>query len=228
MTSRRFTLVELLTVTVVMTIIIGATVPAYNRIMTGNAVSYGNRLVTSELNMARTHACQKRKCVAVLFAAPEDGFTYNNPDEPVALRAYRCAYVKYEAGQWNFDKWVEGSQWKFLPRGAFLATTNASQDDAKDPDHGFRGSAEVFGVEDDAEEDKLFDGEQKFILAVIFRKTGRPVVTDGSPRVQVRQGVVTGNKDGEGMVAKLNADNYLVAQVNRYTGAVVTKSPEDY
>ncbi len=227
MTSRRFTLVELLTVTVVMTIIIGATVPAYNRIMTGNAVSYGNRLVTSELNMARTHACQKRKCVAVLFTSPD--IAYNEEvNEPVALRAYRCAYVDNKAGQWNFEKWVEGSQWKYLPRGAFLATTNASQDDAKDPDHGFRGSAEVFEVEDDAEEDKLFDGKQKFILAVIFRKTGRPVVTDGSPRVQVRQGVVTGNEDGEGMVAKLNADNYLVAQVNRYTGAVVTKSPEDY
>ncbi len=229
MTSRRFTLVELLTVTVVMTIIIGATVPAYHRIMTGNAVSYGNRLVTSELNMARTYACQKRRAIAVLFASPD--ITYNpDVDEPVALRAYRCAYVEKDGGDWKFVEWVEQSQWKFLPRGAFLATTNATQTDAKDADHGFRGSATVLKVKDDAEKskDRLWEGEDDFKLAVIFRWNGRPVSTDGSPRVQVRQGVVTENEDGEGMIAKLNADNYLVAQVNRYTGAVVTKSPEDY
>lgn len=250
MTSRRFTLVELLTVTVVMTIIIGATVPTYNRIMTGNAVSYGNRLVTSELNMARTHACQKRKSVAVLFTSPD--ISYNSSvDEPVALRAYRCAYVTEKGSSWEFDGWVEGTQWKFLPRGAFLATKDATQTDAKDPDHGFNSSATVKGVYDGVEiekptgekeivlsEEYLFPDKKTFLtedskkvdfkFAVIFRKNGRPVSTNGSPRVQVRQGVVTGNDDEEGMVAKLNADNYLVAIVNRYTGAVVTKSPDDF
>jgi Tfp pilus assembly protein PilE len=237
MTSRHFTLVELLTVTVVMTIIIGATVSAYNHIMTGNAVSYGNRLITSELNMARTYACQKRRAIAVLFTSPD--ITYNpDVDEPVALRAYRCAYVEKSGSDWNFVEWVEQSQWKFLPRGAFFATTDATQSDAKDADHGFRGSATVKDVYDgilksdgtsiQESENPLFHGKKDFKFAVIFRRNGRPVTTNGSPRVQVRQGVVTGNTDDEGMIAKLNADNYLVAQLNRYTGAVVTKSPEDY
>ncbi len=253
MTSRHFTLVELLTVTVVMTIIVGATVPAYNRIMTGNAVSYGNRLITSELNMARTCACQKRRAVAVLVCDPDLADYYNNQDEAVSLRAYRCGYVKKDGGNWNFVEWVEGSQWKFLPRGAFFRPETATQTEVKDPDHGFCGSVKV-GIKksdirkaDEAQskddEDVLFTLKEKtgesddeiayeFSLAIIFRPNGRPVVSNGgSPRVQVCEGVVTGNADEEGMIAKLNADNSLIAKVNRYTGAVVTKvvtkSPED-
>ncbi len=242
MTSRHFTLVELLTVTVVMTIIVGATVPAYNRIMTGNAVSYGNRLITSELNMARTCACQKRRAVAVLVCNPDLADYYNNQDEAVSLRAYRCGYVEQNGGNWNFVEWVEGSQWKFLPRGAFFPMESASQTEAKDADNGFHPSAIVRGVYDGVKKaDGSLDSNDKnvlfklkadgskhdFPLAVIFRPNGRPVCTNRSPRVQVREGVVDENSDSESMVRKVNVDNYLVAKVNRYTGAVVTKSPED-
>ncbi|MGN0867552.1 MAG: Tfp pilus assembly protein FimT/FimU [Oligosphaeraceae bacterium] len=235
MTNRPFTLVELLTVTIIMTVIVGATVPAYNRIMTGNAVSYGNRMITSQLNMARTWACQKRRAVAVLF--PDTTLaSYYSEDlaDPVALRTFRCAYVKKNGADWEFQEWVEGTQWQYLPKGAFFPVTAAAQAEVQDATYGLLPSAEVKGVYDgiedpdvtpQTEQDKkelLFAGKRDFPLAIIFQPNGRPVVDARSPRVQVREGVVVENS-GDAMVHKANVDNGLYARVNRYTGAVVTR-----
>ncbi len=238
MTNRPFTLVELLTVTIIMTVIVGATVPAYNRIMTGNAVSYGNRMITSQLNMARTRACQKRRAVAVLFPDTDLAPYYSESlADPVALRTFRCAYVKKNGADWEFQEWVEGTQWQYLPKGAFFPVASAVQAEVQDATHGMLPSAVVKGVYDgtkdpsvpgqeQSEQDKkelLFGGKHDFNLAIIFQPNGRPVVDAASPRVQVREGVVVENEDSASMVHKANVDNGLYARVNRYTGAVVTR-----
>ena len=234
MTNRPFTLVELLTVTIIMTVIVGVTVPAYNRLMTGNAVNYGNRIITSQLNMARTRACQKRRPVAVLFPDTSLASVYSESlADPVALRSFRCAYVKENGGGWEFQEWVEGTQWQYLPKGAFFPVSSATQAEVQDATHGFLSSATVTGVYDGTEyidspteEDKkelLFTGKHDFSLAIIFQPNGRPVVGAASPRVQVREGVVVENEDSDTMVHKVNVDNGLYARVNRYTGAVVTR-----
>lgn len=234
MTNRPFTLVELLTVTIIMTVIVGVTVPAYNRLMTGNAVNYGNRIITSQLNMARTRACQKRRPVAVLFPDTTlDGDYNENLVDAVALRTFRCAYVKKEGADWVFQEWVEGSKWQHLPMGAFFPTIDAAQADAQDTTNGLIASATVTGVYDGTEyidspteEDKkelLFTGKHDFSLAIIFQANGRPVVDTASPRVQVREGTMVENKNEAGMVHKVNPANGLYALVNRYTGAVVTR-----
>lgn len=238
MTNRPFTLVELLTVTIIMTVIVGVTVPAYNRLMTGNAVNYGNRIITSQLNMARTRACQKRRPVAVLFPDTTlDGDYNENLVDAVALRTFRCAYVKKGEEGWVFQEWVEGTQWQHLPMGAFFPTIDAVQADAQDTTNGLIASAVVKGVYDgtkdpsvpgqeQSEQDKkelLFGGKHDFNLAIIFQPNGRPVVDASSPRVQVREGVVVENEDSDSMVHKVNPANGLYALVNRYTGAVVTR-----
>ena len=236
MTNRPFTLVELLTVTIIMTVIVGVTVPAYNRLMTGNAVNYGNRIITSQLNMARTRACQKRRPVAVLFPDTTlDGDYNENLVDAVALRTFRCAYVKKEGADWVFQEWVEGSKWQHLPMGAFFPTIDAVQADAQDTTNGLIASAVVKGVYDgikdpdvtpqteDDEKDLLFKGKKDFPLAIIFQANGRPVVDTASPRGQVREGTMVENKNEAGMVHKVNPANGLYALVNRYTGAVVTR-----
>ena len=235
-TNRPFTLIEILTVIVVISVIVGITVPAYNRLMTGNAVSYGNRIITSQLNMARTHACARRRPVAVLFPDYTISSSYSEElKDPVALRSFRCAYVRPDGSDWVFDGWVEGTKWEYLPMGAFFPTIDANQSEAKDATDGLIASAVVKDVYDGtvdpsvtpqtAEDAKelLFSGKRDFKLAVIFQKNGRPVNSGVSPKVQVREGVLTENSDSATLVTKVNVDNKLIAKVNRYTGAVTTK-----
>ena len=239
-TNRPFTLIEILTVIVVISVIVGIAVPAYNRLMTGNAVSYGNRLVTSQLNMARTHACARRRPVAVLFPDCTLSTDYSvELKDPVALRTFRCAYVKQDGTDWIFDGWVEGTKWEYLPQGAFFPTIDANQPEAKDDTDGLVSSLkapdilkgvydgtvdpEVESQSSDDAKKLLFSGKHDFKLAIIFQKNGRPVNSGKSPRVQVREGVLTDNVDNAALVTKFNVDNKLVAKVNRYTGAVTTK-----
>ena len=116
---RNFTLVELLVVTVIIGIIVGATVPAFTRLMTGNAVSYGLRMTTSQLNMARTEACARRKYVAVVFA----NHTMNDDADHAPMldrRAFRSCYLDDSR---NFDCWVPGTKWEVIPTGATISST---------------------------------------------------------------------------------------------------------
>lgn len=229
--TRPFTLIEILTVIVIIAVIVGVTVPAYNRLMTGNAVSYGNRIVTSQLNMARTHACSKRRDVAVLFTSystSENPITYSSEaeEDPVALRAFRCAYVKEDGTDWKFDGWIKGSKWEYLPKGAFFPVNdNDATAKVKDTSRGFVSSAVVKEVKDDADSgDKMFSGTPNFALSVIFKgKNGRPVIGTSAPKVQVREGVINGNANDSDIVIKDNDENWAVSTVNRYTGAVTTE-----
>lgn len=246
-TYRQFTLIELLTVVAIIAMLVGITVPIYNRLMTGNAVSYANRIITSQLNMARTYACSRRVDVAVIFL--DHTITYNDND-PVALRTYRTAIVRNNGGTWEFVEWVPGTNWQYLPSKAAFAINNsvlAEGDKLEMPAlvdnvNGLIPSLpydrSIAEVEDDNKDSKtqLFAGKKDVHSAIIFRHDGRPVCgayylsdagkTPLSPCVQVREATIAENKNNVTMAVGTNSDNYMYAVVNRYTGAVSTKQPE--
>lgn len=246
-TYRQFTLIELLTVVAIIAMLVGITVPIYNRLMTGNAVSYANRIITSQLNMARTYACSRRVDVAVIFL--DHTITYNDND-PVALRTYRTAIVRNNGGTWEFVEWVPGTNWQYLPSKAAFAINNsvlAEGDKLEMPAlvdnvNGLIPSLpydrSIAEVEDDNKDSKtqLFAGKKDVHSAIIFRHDGRPVCgayylsdagkTPLSPCVQVREATIAENKNNVTMAVGTNSDNYIYAVVNRYTGAVSTKQPE--
>ena len=248
-TYRQFTLIELLTVVAIIAMLVGITVPIYNRLMTGNAVSYANRIITSQLNMARTYACSRRVDVAVIFL--DHTITYNDKlDDPVALRTYRTAIVRNNGGTWEFVEWVPGTNWQYLPSKAAFAINNsvlAEGDKLEMPAlvdnvNGLIPSLpydrSIAEVEDDNKDSKtqLFAGKKDVHSAIIFRHDGRPVCgtyylsdagkTPLSPCVQVREATIAENKNNVTMAVGTNSDNYMYAVVNRYTGAVSTKQPE--
>lgn len=249
-TYRQFTLIELLTVVAIIAMLVGITVPIYNRLMTGNAVSYANRIITSQLNMARTYACSRRVDVAVIFL--DHTITYNDKlDDPVALRTYRTAIVRNNGGTWEFVMWVPGTNWQYLPSKAAFAINNSvlAEGDKQlkmpalvDNVNGLIPSLpydrSIAEVEDDNKDSKtqLFAGKKDVHSAIIFRHDGRPVCgaydlsdagkTPLSPCVQVREATIAENKNNVTMAVGTNSDNYMYAVVNRYTGAVSTKQPE--
>ena len=205
--KRSFTLVELLVVTVIIGIIIGAVVPAFTRLMTGNAVSYGLRMTTSQLNMARTEACARRKLVAVVFLDKDsDDATGYLPAEGDNI-GYRCAFrscfVTKNGTDYEFEKWVPGTKWEYLPRGAYFSD--------------FNNLLDVKKVKD---EDGLFKSADEYtVKAVIFSASGR-AAEKKTFKVVVSEGVVTDNKT---VTRNDNVDNKLTAKVNCYTGNVRTE-----
>ncbi|MBR4124891.1 MAG: prepilin-type N-terminal cleavage/methylation domain-containing protein, partial [Victivallales bacterium] len=188
--KRNFTLVELLVVTVIIGIIVGATVPAFTRLMTGNAVSYGLRMTTSQLNMARVEACARRKYVAVVFLDKDS----NDPDaylpstgDNVGYRcAFRSCYVRKSINvvtlkdDYIFEEWIQGTKWEYLPKGAYFSNDLATNN--------------LLTVKDVFDEDGLFkDTNYHDVLAVIFSPTGKPADKTNTFEIVVSEGVVTDN-----------------------------------
>ena len=154
-TRHSFTLIELLVVVVLISMLVGVTVPVYTRVMTGNAVSYGMRQVVSQLNMARVEACRARRPVAVVFLI-ERGDVVNDVDDSAGIynrRAFRACYVNDSN---VFQEWIPGTTWQTLPKGAFFVLTEVENaaDDAKykvDGENvgGFVGTGVITDVLDD-------------------------------------------------------------------------------
>ena len=210
--KRNFTLVELLVVTVIIGIIVGAVVPAFTRLMTGNAVSYGLRMTTSQLNMARTEACARRKYVAVVILdkasnAASGAYLPESGTNVGYCCAFRSCYVTKSvsggSASYTFEKWVPGTKWEYLPKGAYFRADTVLP-------------LEVKNVTD---EDGLLTSGAHNIHAVIFSDSGRAAEKKAFA-VAVREGVVTDNKT---VTRNNNAENQLIAKVNRYTGGIRTE-----
>ena len=207
--KRNFTLVELLVVTVIIGIIVGAVVPAFTRLMTGNAVSYGLRMTTSQLNMARTEACARRRYVAVVFLDKDsDAADAYLPGTDIKNIGYRCAFrscfvTKNGTDDYDFAEWVPGTKWEYLPKGAYFGSLN-----------------HLITLKNVVDKDGLFkDTLAHDVSAVIFSDSGRSADKKAF-EVEVREGVVTDNKT---VTRNDNAENKLTAKVNKYTGSIRTE-----
>ena len=249
-TRHSFTLIELLVVVVLISMLVGVTVPVYTRVMTGNAVSYGMRQVVSQLNMARVEACRSRRPVAVVFLI-ERGDVVNDVDDSAGIynrRAFRACYVNDSN---VFQEWIPGTTWQTLPKGAFFVVSQVATAGIG----GFGGTGSVGNVVDDtnagATADRLFppastsDPAVSLANAITFDATGRPA---SSAHVVIAQGTVNANSPTTANAAPLdptetnladeaaaqradniykpNLNNWARCTVNAYTGRVTTEMNE--
>ena len=114
-----FTLIELLTVMLIVGILLAVTVPVLVKITSGSSVEAASRMVGSQLRLARQEAISKRKTVAVLFpTVNSDG---GNATAYVAFRP--CIVTRATSGTANYvwQEWVTNAAWSFAPIGAVVA-----------------------------------------------------------------------------------------------------------
>ncbi len=194
---RRFTMVELLMVMVVITILITMMMPAFERLALGSGVQGAARAVSGQLRMARQHAITSRERVALLMPAGEI-----SEDEKKWI-AYRPCIVDNSN---NWVAWVPNTEWQFVPTGAVIAQVGAPDALGNPPSDSTTMIADV-------------PGEANAIRAIVFTPTGRLV---GTNRIlHIVEGAVA-----NGQMIIRNRDNYRTLEVDTYTGRTSYKDEQ--
>ena len=238
--TRHFTLIELLVVVAIMIVLLGITAPAFSKITRGRAVDTASRMISSQLMLARAEAISRRKYVAVIipghnFVAPTDG-TYH-------YGSFRSAFVKKITDmEYEFDGWVEGTSWTFLPLGAFVAYIDYKEDtpsslkyvvesNSYEPSDNFNwftgGESEDKHQKDDDPKVKVTEksgasGDKKFfedgnpqttgVRAIIFKPNGQ---CSTKVDITLMEGVLT---PGSNSMERINEPNIHVIDVSNLTG----------
>ncbi len=235
-----FTLVELMTVIVIAAIVLGFSVPAFRKIMNGNSVDAGSRMVSSQLMLCRGEAVSKRRYVALLL--PADNFKADDDDDNIyAYSSLRAAFVKPDTSSSNkflFDEWVPGTAWAFLPTGAVCAEADNDRAEVDINDDGIvtadtswatdnpNGTYLENNVKDDTfckvsdngASHKMVEGKDNSnIRAIVFKPNGRCHI---KTYVTVMEGIFpkTGNDIKD--LTRVNMFNFHLMEIPKYTGQV--------
>lgn len=228
-TGRAFTLVELLTVMVIMGVLLGIAIPAFEKLTVGTGVDAAARMVGAQMRLARDFAISHRQRVAIIMpqnlgALSGTGYAYT---------CFRPAIVSRSGSDYVFDRWVENTNWSFLPAGTSIMEAD---DDIGIADGGGNYQADPkdnnYTVVDDVPLDPLASSTVDDVRAVIFAPAGR-VLNTAPAWVTVGDSVYT--SAGSWTVRNPANDTYNKSCANQmsivadgYTGRAIQKTPADY
>lgn len=118
-----YTLTELLVVVAIAAILLGITLPAFNVLIKGNAMTSATNELAAKIKATRAYAITNNCYTALLF--PDSSF----PKEHFRYRSYRpCILNKVSESdgtiKYEFDSWIEEENWTLIPPGIVFSSTN--------------------------------------------------------------------------------------------------------
>lgn len=230
--QRRFTLIELLAVTVVVVIVIAIAIPAFSKITTGSGVDAAARTAVGQLRLGRQQAVTQRVKIAVIMPRAEGTVL-----PQYQYSCVRMAVVTGSSSPYTFSKWVDNSEWNFLPPGASIMEADADEGIANGTGVFCRDPVEnanrtVDGV--DLTKVSSGGGTTNGVRAAIFLANGRMSAEAGGLHVTVGEAVRQG---GTWVIKDVDADagtknqscrNQMCIDLDYYTGRCVMKTPDKY
>jgi type II secretory pathway pseudopilin PulG len=114
-----FSLIELLLVMVISAIMLGIVIPTFHKVTKGVSVEMAARQLGAQLKAVREYAITNREYVALIM---------NDTLLPVGYKttAYRPCIVN---SSYEFQEWVYGERWEFLPEGSQIETMSGFNPD---------------------------------------------------------------------------------------------------
>jgi type II secretory pathway pseudopilin PulG len=128
---RMFALLELVLVIGIMALILALALPTLRGVLKASRVDTGASMIAQEVRLARQRAIASGKYVAVLLPTAEDSGEGGFSAPGYRAAAFRSCYLTgaptpqtngvqtWSAG--TFANYVDRTQWRFLPRGVYLA-----------------------------------------------------------------------------------------------------------
>ena len=230
--KRRFTLIELLAVTVVVVIVIAIAIPAFTKITTGSGVDTAARTAVAQLRLGRQQAVTQRVKIAVIMPRAEGTVL-----SQYQYSCVRMAVVTGNGSPYTFSKWVDNSEWNFLPPGSSIMESDA--------DEGIANGIGVFCRDPVENSTRVVDGVDltkissaagatNGVRAAIFLANGRMSAEASGLHVTVGEAIFQGGtwvvKDVETDAARKNKScrNQMCIDLDYYTGRCVMKRPDQY
>ena len=196
-----FTLVELMVVLIIIGILMAALAPAFNRLMTGNAVGAAERMISGQLSLARAEAARRRCDVAIVIYDDHD----YDPNLPKSS-SFRAAYKPNDT--W---KWLPGSQETWLPTGAIVGRIVSGSSTISTV-------GETYPLLSDVNTPKIAitleeSSSSVDFPAIVFKPNGRP---DQAYSLSIIEAAFA---PGQGM-RQLNVNYCRILEISQYTGRV--------